>query len=294
LTGRQEQFETVDDDDDDDPQGLKDGFDWYMTPSNKSKYEEIYSAHRSPHGEISFESLQPLYDSLEVPDTDIRSAWNLINPSASRTIGKDATLAFLHILSNRHEGFRIPRNVPASLRASFERGNIEYNVDRIQSPAERWGTKGDDTTTTGRKAKFGEAYSSRLGNSGYKTKGTDFGDAQKDEEFEYSQLKRQLKDLEDKVDRAEKESGKRNNGNRDTKPALVKRELGLLLDYKRNELIELENAEGKYSGTSNLKDLASDIETIRDQVDGLQTHLREREKVLDDLKAQIVEAKSGR
>jgi hypothetical protein len=292
LTGKQAQFESVDDDDD--PHGLKDGFDWYMSPSNRTKYEEIYSAHRSPHGEISFESLQPLYDSLEVPDTDIRSAWNLINPSASRTIGKDATLAFLHILSNRHEGFRIPRNVPASLRASFERGNIEYNVDRIQSPADRWGAKGGENTTTGRKAKFGEAYSSRLGNSGYKTKGTDFGDAQKDEEFEYSQLKRQLKDLEDKVERAESEADKRKGGKRDTKPALVKRELELMLDYKKKELRDIENGEGKYSGSANLKDLASDIQTVRDQVDGLQTHLRERERALDDLKAQIAEAKATR
>lgn len=267
-----------------------------MSPSNRTKYEEIYSAHRSGHGEISFLALQPLYDSLEVPDTDVRSAWNLVNPSASATIAKDATLAFLHILNNRHEGFRIPRNIPASLRASFERSNIEYNVDRVQtqSPSNRWAADRDESTSTGRKTKFGEAYSSRLGQSGYKTRGTDFGPVQKDQEWEHAQLKRQLKDIEDKVAKAEKEANKRKNGRSDTKPALIKRELEQLLEYKRRELRDLDNLEGKYAERGSLAGFEEDIQAIKDQVQGLESHLREREKVLDDVKRQIAEEKANR
>lgn len=289
LSGREE-FERVDDDEE--SSGLKNGFDWYMSPSNKSKYEEIYTTHRSAHGEITFTSLQPLYDSLDVPDTDIRSAWNLVNPSAAPSIGKDATLAFLHILNNRHEGYRIPRNVPASLRASFERGNIEYNVDRVQSPADRWGSRPDESTTTGKKAKFGEAYASRVGTGGYKIKGTDFGEVQRDAEWENAQLKKQVKELEDKIENAEKESERRKTGRRDNKPALIKRELDLLLDYKRKELRDLEEGEGKYKSSNSLSGLADDIQTIKEQVEGLENHLRDRERVLDDLKRQIQEEKA--
>jgi actin cytoskeleton-regulatory complex protein END3 len=245
-------------------------------------------------------ALEDLYESLEVPDTDIRSAWNLINPSAGSSINKDATLAFLHILNYRHEGYRIPRTVPASLRASFERNQIDYQVDNQKTGAgagasSRWATKADDATSTGRKAKFGDQYLTRLGRSGFKASGTDFSaTGSRADDWEEVRLKKQLQDLEDKINKVEADVERRKGGKRDSKPALVKRELEQLLDYKRKELRELEEGTAKGAAGGGLKSVGEDLQTVREQVEGLESHLRSRESVLEQLRRDIEDEKVGR
>ncbi|ODA77683.1 hypothetical protein RJ55_06285 [Drechmeria coniospora] len=292
ITGKQARFEQVEDDSDD--QGLKDGFEWYMNPQDKSKYEQIYQENRDMRGEVSFHALGDLYESLDVPDTDVRSAWNLVNPSAGSSINKDACLAFLHILNNRHEGFRIPRSVPASLRSSFERNQIDYQVDNQRSgPASsRWATKADEGTATGRKAKFGDQYLTRLGRGGFKAAGTDFS-TEKTEDWEEVRLKRQLQDLDAKIRKVEEIAERRTGGKRDAKPALVKRELDQLLEYKRGELRELQEGKGKSAAGGQLKGIADDLQTVREQVEGLEAHLRSRQTVLDDVRRQVEAEKAG-
>ncbi|KAI4250971.1 MAG: hypothetical protein L6R42_008547, partial [Xanthoria sp. 1 TBL-2021] len=277
--------------------GLKDNFDWYMSPTDKSKYDAIYTANKSRSGYLSFDSLEPLYSSLDVPDTDIRSAWNLVNPNAGEGIGKDAALAFLHILNNRHEGFRIPRSVPPSLRATFEQGKIDYQVDRVRSPAQRWGSARDDDTSTGRKTKFGDTYLSRLGvNKDSGIKGTDFSSVHQTRDWEEARLKRQLTDLEDKIAKIEnsaKGRETRRREGRDTKPALVKRELESLLEYKRKELRELELGEGRSKEGRGVREVEGELKGLRELVEGLESHWRGRESVLEGLRREIEEAKRG-
>ena len=305
LSGHQQsRFERIEDDDDEGAAGLKDGFEWYMSPSDKRKYEEIYSANKDRRGEISFESLHSLYASLDVPDTDVRSAWNLINPSASSTISKDACLAFLHILNYRHEGFRIPRTVPASLRASFESNKIDYQIDSVRNRPNKY----DEDTASGRKAKFGDAYLSRIGgrsgnaSGGYQPKGTNFNDVVEDEDLEKVRLLRELHELEAQHDAAvaaaERRRKQRAEGGGPTQPGktnwtLVKREAQQLLEYKQRQYVEM-NSEGAAKESGDLKRLREDLALVGEQIEGLETHLRKREAELEGLRREIETEKSNR
>lgn len=299
LSGTQPSFTPLSptSEDDDDTSGLKDGFDWYMSPGDKSKYESIYTTNKTPHGSLTFSSLDPLYASLDVPDTDLRSAWNLVNPASEPAIGKDAALAFLHILNMRHEGYRIPRSVPASLRATFEQGQIDYNVESARGVKSNAPQKYSEDTTTGRKAKFGDTYLSRLGVGGrgsYQPAGTDFSSTKTTEDWEEVRLKKQLQEVEAKIERVEESAKRRRGGRREeSKPALVKRELELLLEYKRKEVRNLEKGEGRSKDGEGLKSVEKEIQTIREMVEGLEGHLRTREGVLEDIRREIEGEKRG-
>jgi hypothetical protein len=112
--------------------GLSNDFDWYISPTDQRNYERIYAANHNRHGQISLSSLSDFDSTIDVPDTDVRRVWNLVNPKRSEFINKDATLYFLHILNHRHRGVRIPRAIPASLRAMLNQGDIDYDVSKAQ------------------------------------------------------------------------------------------------------------------------------------------------------------------
>lgn len=263
-----------------------------MPPNQKREYEDIYNSARDGHGYVAFDGLVDLYASLEVPDTDVRSAWNLVNPSADEVIGKDACLAYLHILRGRHEGFRVPRQVPPSLRATFERRDVDFNVERVRSKAATG--RYDESTSSGRKSKFGDSYLSRLGGGSRAPKGTDFSKTPTTGDWEEVRLKKQLRELDAKIERVEAAGREREKrgGLRNSKPALVKRELEQLLDWKRRELRDLESGEGRAKEGQGLRAVQQEIDTVREQVDGLAAHLRSREAVLEDLRAQIREERA--
>ena len=79
---------------------------------------------------------------------------------------------FLHILNNRHRGIRVPRSIPASLRATMNQNQIEYDVSKVRvggrrdddTPVRRGNEGGDwNVTTSSRKDDFAAGYLSRLG-----------------------------------------------------------------------------------------------------------------------------------
>ncbi|GMG21674.1 unnamed protein product [Ambrosiozyma monospora] len=262
----------------DDDYQLSSDFDWYLSPTDKTTYESIYSSSCDRYGRIKFDSLSDLYKTLEkVPETDISSAWNLVNPKQFVTIDKDQCLVFLHILNQRSNGKRVPRSVPASLRATFSKEAPDYNVDSHQGDIK---TNGADSRESNTKKSFGEGYLNKLGTSksNLVKSGTDFS-ATKGTEWEEVQLKRELQDLEDLIKKAEYE--KSNKGN-DDRLGLVKYEFEQLLKYKESQAQELSKHKN-----ADFASILGNVEMIESQISQLELFLQKKNKDLEVLNSQL-------
>ncbi|KAG7910861.1 hypothetical protein KL906_001241 [Ogataea polymorpha] len=249
---------------------LSSDFDWYISPSDKSRYEDIYASSADGFGRITFQSLSELYKTLNgVPETDISFAWNLVNPKQSETIDKDQCLVFLHILSQRSSGKRVPKSVPPSLRATFNRETPSYDVNDYQAEERK--------RPSSTKQAFGESYLSKItGSSKIPTNKTDFS-ATDGTDWEEVKLRRELKELEELIQKAE---DAKNNKGVDDKLSLAKYEFENLLKYKEQQVAEL--------GTgSDLQSIRTNIEVVQSQVSQLESFLEQKRTELGGLQREI-------
>jgi chromosome segregation ATPase len=119
-------------------------------------------------------------------------------------------------------------------------------------------------------------------------KGTDFSSV-KDTDWEKVRLQRELATLNEKIESAEAEARSRRLGkgkNSTSKSGLVKRELEQMLDFKRRELRRLKDGEDIEKGGS-LERVRNEVQSFKEQVDALATHLARREEELRNLQRSI-------
>lgn len=269
----------------DDDDNLSDDFDWYISPTDKGTYETIYNSNSDSYGRVRFDSLEGLYQTLtKVPRSDISSAWNLVNPKLFETIDKDQVLVFLHILNQRENGKRIPRGVPASLRATFSKEVPTYD---LSAAAASTPSREISEPKAHDKKSFGTSYLNKIGqaNNTDREKGTDFS-ATEGTDWEEVRLRRELANLEDLLEKAKQESksGGKSSDNNTSDLALLKHEFEQLLKYKQNKL---NAAQSVPNSDKDLTDVKNDIELIGSQVQVLEEFLAGKENELAKLQQEL-------
>lgn len=258
---------------DEDDDMLSDDFDWYISPTDKSTYETIYNSNCDSYGRVRFDSLEGLYGTLKkVPRSDISSAWNLVNPKSFETIDKDQVLVFLHILNQRENGKRIPRGVPASLRATFSKEVPKYDLSST--------SKTISQPSSNDKKAFGTNYLNKIGQGHHSEKGTDFS-VTEGTDWELVRLRRELASLESLLDKAQTESTQSADG----ELAVLKFEFEQLLKYKQDKLKAMQSVP---NSDKDLTDVKNDVELISTQVQSLEEFLVSKENELARLKAELV------
>lgn len=268
---------------DDEDERLSDDFDWYISPTDKKTYESIYNSNSDSYGRVKFDSLNGLYETLSrVPRSDISSAWNLVNPKSFETIDKDQVLVFLHILNQRDNGKRIPRGVPASLRATFSKEVPNYDLNQV-SPA-----KPINEPSANNKKAFASNYLNKIGQSNNNLtndKGTDFS-ATEGTDWEEVRLRRELTNLEDllkKVQNGTKNQGGSNDNETTRELQMIKYEFEQLLRYKQDKLNECKQG----GNTKDLSDVRNDIDLIESQVSTLEEFYENKKNELNQLNHEI-------
>lgn len=270
--------QVADSDDSDEDYQLSDDFDWYISPTDKKTYESVYDVACDKFGRVKFDSLKDLYKTLNnVPQTDISSAWNLVNPKQSRAVDKDQCMVYLHILNQRSHGRRVPRSVPASLRATFSKEIPDYNVDSHQ------GNIGVRSSSQNSNA-FASGYLEKKHGSAQgrvNTQEDDFDEAH-DENWEQVKLERELKNLTSRLDNIDKEKEQSKS-----EISMQKYELEQLLKYKQSIL-----AAGQSQSGVDMQTIQDNIESVETQVAQLRDFLKSQKVQLSSLQSQVNAAKS--
>lgn len=279
---------------DDEEMNLRQDFNWYIAPGERREYEQIYTVNCDRRGGVGFEDLRELYGMLSnVPSTDVSSAWNLVNPKSDEKIDKEQCIVFLHILNQRHKGVKLPRSVPASLRATFGKEMLNYDLDGPQAEIKK-------PLEPERKSQGLSGYLSKLGLSGQPADSSsqsqpgrgsaDAASGQQDlltggdSDWEEVRLRRELADLDarlQKIEAAKQQSQQRGS----SAAAVVRRELEAMLEYKQTLLARPE-------ATSALKDAQAtreEVDMIAEQLDALREHFQSRQSELQALRAQLAQ-----
>lgn len=248
--------------DTDDEYSLSSDFDWYISPGDKATYEDMYGKSCDKYGRVAFEAMDALYKSLSIPQTDVSYAWNIVNPKQSETIDKDQCLVFLHILNQRSRGKRIPRSVPASLRATFSKETPEFDLDSRQTQIN--GSQAtEDTSVSAFAQKPQQDYSTN-----------------KDKQWTEVDLRRELAQLEAQVEAAQ--SAKAQKGN-DPHLELVRYEMEQLLKYKEGQLEQV----AQQSNTGDVRGVRRNIDTIETQAAQLEDFLSTKQAELQALNRKL-------
>lgn len=275
--------QVADSDDSDEDYQLSDDFDWYISPTDKKTYESVYDVACDKFGRVKFDSLKDLYKTLNnVPQTDISSAWNLVNPKQSRAVDKDQCMVYLHILNQRSHGRRVPRSVPASLRATFSKETPDYNVDShqgnigVRSSSVRSSSQNSNAFASGYLEKKHGSAQGRVN-----TQEDDFDEAH-DENWEQVKLERELKNLTSRLDNIDKEKEQSKS-----EISMQKYELEQLLKYKQSIL-----AAGQSQSGVDMQTIQDNIESVETQVAQLRDFLKSQKEQLSSLQSQVNAAKS--
>ncbi|KAI8073098.1 cytoskeletal-regulatory complex EF hand-domain-containing protein [Gongronella butleri] len=265
-------------------------FSWDMTPQDMVSYQNIYAKYANDSGKVKFTQMEDFYATLGLSRTDLSNAWTLVDVNHAHALTQDQCLVFYHILNQRTKGAALPKTLPPDLHSAFAG---EYAADLGQQPGLASGRRKGGGNKS---AALADSYVNRLGvaSTSLSAKGSLVNkDDQYDEEEmlrrELADLKRQVKEAEDKEYQAKQNKGDSADRHYESFAARPLRDqFQALYDYKLRQLTDQTDIEDK------VRKQERDLEAARDAVrrlnriaDDVRDKKKELESLLEERRAEV-------
>ncbi|KAI8636231.1 cytoskeletal-regulatory complex EF hand-domain-containing protein [Parasitella parasitica] len=263
-------------------------FSWDMTPEDLTSYQNIYSKYANDTGKVKFSRMNDFYDTLGLSRTDLTNAWTLIDVNHTNALTQDQCLMFYHILNQRTRGIRIPKDLPPDLHAAFAG---EYAADFGERPGSGTGARKGTNQSMSNSAKLADSYVTRLGTASttLSSKSTKTGSKYDEEDM----LKRELAELKERVQEAERKANKakesENYESFASRP--LRDQFQALYDYKLRQLTDQSDIEDKVRKQERDIDAARDaVRRLNRIVDDVRSKKRELESLLEERRLEVQKA----
>ncbi|QLL31402.1 hypothetical protein HG536_0B02650 [Torulaspora globosa] len=243
--------------------------DWYMSPEDVTQYEKMLgTCERSRDGTVTFPSLSWMVKSkfFNIGPSDMDKVWNLVNPRNLSSIDKDPAFYFIHCLRQCNDvGARIPSELPKALADICNKERVSYDLKSAQADVKKI-VKNDETKadTTPRND-------------------TSALDAPVDTITDVDALEKELALLDAELSRAK--ANNESTAAQNTARQLREQFEGLL-KYRQHQTLE-HSKKGHISIPINSRAVAEDLDNIEEQVNALESYLRNKQSELQSLEREI-------
>ncbi|KAL3233713.1 Actin cytoskeleton-regulatory complex protein END3 [Nakaseomyces bracarensis] len=223
--------------------------DWYISPEDKTLYDQILdSCGPATDGTVTFAELSLALKSkfFNIGSSDMEKAWKLVNPRDLASIDRDPATYFIHCLRQRNDvGALIPSELPPALAEICNKQRVTYDLKSEQADLKRLDKQPINAKN------------------------------------DVSNLEDELAQLESSLDNITSVDNSTSQGSVNISAESMN-QFKALLTYMEQQLNNPD-----YNTSTNVQSVTEDLDNIDQQVQMLETYLQQKKQELQSLKSEI-------
>ncbi|KAJ2615727.1 endocytosis defective- protein [Coemansia sp. RSA 1365] len=282
---------------------------WYIPGEERTRYQSLFAQHSRGLPQVRMLDMEDFLVSLGIPRQTITQAWSLVDVRKYQQLNQEQFAYLMHVLSSHTKGARIPATLPPAIKdAIYNSLNLNSgaigstdNTGADTSHGYRHGKASTSMADPRKPGLYGErsgnvaladSYLSKLKNSStFKNEaGSRYASSSKKAEEE-KQLRAELKDLDEELQRMQADQEKLENGSRnESQLKTAIKELEELKAYKIREKQQAESSSTSNDTTNeSLQEIKQSIFHLEGHLSFLQSEQRAIEEFITSSKQELMD-----